>query len=218
MFTTLKSEIDSYFDRDPAARSRLEVCLVYPGFHAMVLYRPAHWLWQNGWFLVARCLMHIARMVTGIEIHPAATIGKGLFIDHGHGVVIGETACIGDHVTLYHGVTLGGISLKQEIRHPQVGNDVIIGAGAQVLGPVTIGEGARIGANAVVVRDVAAHTSVVGIPAHTVKTADEAFTAYGTPQDVTDEDHVRLAQLEEEVRLMKESLALLVRRNKEKTE
>jgi serine O-acetyltransferase len=209
LFRTLSEEVDSYFARDPAARSRLEIWLCYPGLHALMLYRPAHWLWQKKLYLAARALSHLARIFTGIEIHPAATIGKALFIDHGHGVVIGETARIGDHVTLYHGVTLGGISLKEGIRHPQLEDHVIIGAGAQVLGPVNIGEGARVGANAVVVKDVAAHTTVVGIPAHVVEAKDDVFTAYGTPQDVTDVDHVRLAVLEEELESFKKRLERL---------
>ncbi|MBN67101.1 MAG: serine O-acetyltransferase [Rickettsiales bacterium] len=188
MLKTLFAEIDTVFDRDPAARSRLEVMLCYPGFHAVMFYRVAHWLWQRDVKLLGRFISHMGRLLTGIEIHPAAKIGKNFFIDHGMGVVIGETATIGDNVTLYHDVTLGGTSWSEGVRHPQVANDVIIGAGAQVLGPVHIGEGARVGSNAVVVKDVAAHASVVGVPARTVKEMqetqqDERFDAYGTPRD-----------------------------------
>jgi len=192
MLKRLTEEIDSFFARDPAARSRLEVILCYPGFHAVLVYRIAHRLWIKEWRLLGRVLSHLGRILTGIEIHPGATIGKNFFIDHGMGVVIGETATIGDNVTIYHDVTLGGTSLEKGIRHPQLGNDVIVGAGAQLLGPIRIGDGARIGSNAVVVRDVAAETTVVGIPAReveekvvTIHTHSHEFEAYGgTPTDV----------------------------------
>lgn len=188
MFARLNAEIDSYFSRDPAARSRLEVVLCYPGFHALCFYRLSNKLWRNDWKLLARFLSQLARLFTGIEIHPAATIGQRFFIDHGMGVVIGETAKIGDNVTLYHDVTLGGTSWVQGVRHPQLGNDVIVGAGAQLLGPIVVGDGARIGSNAVVVKDVAAHSTVVGIPAREVsadapEVKHERFQAYATPQD-----------------------------------
>lgn len=191
MLKRIIEDIDSFFDRDPAARSRLEVVLCYPGFHAMITYRLSHFLWQSNLKLAGRFLAHLGRMLTGIEIHPGATIGKHFFIDHGMGVVIGETATIGDNVTMYHDVTLGGTSFEKGIRHPQLGNDVIIGAGAQLLGPIHIGDGARIGSNAVVVHDVPAHTTVVGIPARAVMrtalspdpAADDTFDAYGTPTD-----------------------------------
>jgi serine O-acetyltransferase len=151
--------------RDPAARSTLQVLLFYPGVHAVILHRLAHGCWQRRWFLVAAGVAACARLLTGIEIHPAARIGRRLFIDHGHGVVIGETAEVGDDVTLYQGVTLGGLSLAAGKRHPTLGNGVIVGAGAKVLGAITIGDGARIGANAVVVADVPPGVTVVGIPA-----------------------------------------------------
>lgn len=188
MFNRLKAEIDSYFSRDPAARSRLEVALCYPGFHAVCLYRLSSKLWRSEFRLLARCVSHLGRMLTGIEIHPGATIGQKFFIDHGMGVVIGETAKIGDNVTLYHDVTLGGTSWSAGIRHPQLGDDVIVGAGAQLLGPIHIGNGARIGSNAVVVKDVAAGATVVGIPAREVapdapEVKHEKFQAYGTPAD-----------------------------------
>lgn len=184
MFKSLKREIDVVFDRDPAARSRIEVVLCYPGFHAMLFYRLANWLWRRRRFLLGRYVSHVGRVLTGIEIHPGATIGRGLFIDHGVGVVIGETAEIGDDVTLYQGVTLGGTSLEKGKRHPTVETGAIIGAGAKVLGPLTVGAGARVGSNAVVVKDVPAGATVVGIPGRVVKArggkaeAEPRFAAY----------------------------------------
>jgi serine O-acetyltransferase len=165
MFKGLREDIDSVFQRDPAARSRLEVVLCYPGIHALLFHRLAHWLWTAGWKLGARFVSQVSRFMTGIEIHPGAKIGRRFFIDHGMGVVIGETAEIGDDVTLYQGVTLGGVSLDPGKRHPTIGNEVVIGAGAAVLGPFTVHEGARVGSNAVVLREVPAGATVVGIPA-----------------------------------------------------
>ncbi len=161
----LGAELAHIVARDPAARSRLEVALCYPGFHAVLMHRAANWLWRQNLYVVARLLASISRLLTGIEIHPAAVIGKFLFIDHGTGVVIGETAVVGDRVTLYQGVTLGGISKSEGRRHPIVGDDVIIGAGAKLLGAITIGNGARVGANAVVLDSVAPGVTAVGIPA-----------------------------------------------------
>ena len=190
IFKTLVSDIDSMMARDPAARSRLEVVLAYPGFQALLVYRLSHWVWGRGWRLLGRLLSHLGRFLTGIEIHPGARIGRHLFIDHGMGVVIGETAEIGDDVTLYHGVTLGGIAPSvnsaaqvDRKRHPTVRDRAIIGSGAQVLGPITVGEDARVGANAVVVRDVAPGATVVGIPAKSILPRDTSheFLAYGTP-------------------------------------
>ncbi|MEO5373656.1 MAG: serine O-acetyltransferase [Alphaproteobacteria bacterium] len=192
VFKQLAEEIDSIIARDPAARSRIEVILCYPGFHAVLIYRLAHGLWRHGFKLAARFLSHLAKMVTGVEIHPGATIGRRLFIDHATGVVIGQTAEIADDVTLYQGVTLGGTSLHRGKRHPTIGDGVIVGAGAQVLGPITVGAGARIGANAVVIDDVAAGATMVGIPARVVlRTAamdgdESCFCAYGTPEGLTD--------------------------------
>ena len=186
MFKTIIKDIDSVFARDPAARSRIEVILCYPGVHAVLYHRASHWLWLRGWKLLGRFISSIGRLLTGIEIHPGATIGERFFIDHGMGVVIGETAKIGDDVTIYHGVTLGGTSLSKGIRHPQVGNGVIIGAGAQLLGPIYVGDNARIGSNAVVVKNVDAGATMVGIPARPVTERmvhDAHFEAYaGTPQ------------------------------------
>ncbi len=175
MFKTLKTDIKAVFDRDPAARTTLEVITCYPGFHAIQFHRAAHWLWNRRLPLLGRMLSHVARFLTGIEIHPGARLGPGFFIDHGMGVVIGETAEIGENVTLYHGVTLGGTSVKKEKRHPTLGNNVIIGAGAKVLGPVKVGDNARIGAGSVVVTDVPPNSTVVGIPGK---------VAYGKPTDM----------------------------------
>ena len=162
---SLGSELSHIVSRDPAARSRLEVALTYPGFHAVLLHRLAHYLWGLKLKLLARILAAFARFVTGIEIHPAAVIGDHCFIDHGMGVVIGETTIIGNRVTLYQGVTLGGVSLEHVKRHPTLGDDVVVGAGAKLLGPVLVGNGARIGANAVLLKDVPAGEIHVGIPA-----------------------------------------------------
>ena len=155
LLKNLREEIDATLARDPAARSRLEVVLCYPGFHALVYHRVAHWLWQHRWFLAGRFVSHVGRVLTGIEIHPGARIGKRVFIDHGMGVVIGETAEVGDDVTLYQGVTLGGTSLTRGTkRHPTIGNGVIVGSHAQVLGPFRVGDGARIGPQALVQAEV----------------------------------------------------------------
>lgn len=195
MLKALREEIDSVFGRDPAVRSRIEVVLCYPGFHAILFYRLSHWLWCKGFKLLGRFVSHVGRVLTGIEIHPGATIGKRFFIDHGMGVVIGETAEVGDDVTLYHGVTLGGTTWQKGKRHPTLGNDVVAGAGAKILGPITIGDGALVGANSVVVRDVPPGVSVVGIPGRAVdhdrhaKQEAEAhhFAAYGvSAQDMPD--------------------------------
>ncbi|MBV8739904.1 MAG: serine O-acetyltransferase [Alphaproteobacteria bacterium] len=177
MWMNLREEIDATLARDPAARSRFEVVLCYPGFHALLFHRLAQWLWRRRWLIAGRFVSHVGRMLTGIEIHPGARIGKRLFIDHGMGVVIGETAEIGDDCTLYQGVTLGGTSLvRGEKRHPSLGNGVIVGSGAQVLGPFRIGDGARIGAAAVVLREVADGATMVGNPARQV-TRDKDATA-----------------------------------------
>ena len=192
MFKTMKADIDAMIERDPAARSRLEVALFYPAFHALISYRGAHWLWERNWTLMARGLSQLARWVTGIEIHPGAKIGHGFFIDHGMGVVIGETAEIGNNVTLYHDVTLGGVSPSENSadqrctkRHPTLEDGVIVGSGAQILGPITVGKCARVGANAVVIKDVAERATMVGIPARPVAgkkaRSGEEFSPYGTP-------------------------------------
>jgi serine O-acetyltransferase len=164
MLHRMRRDIRAVLERDPAARSPLEVMLCYPGVHALWLHRPAHWLWQHRWFVTARFLSQVGRFLTGIEIHPAARLGPGLFIDHGMGVVVGETAEVGENVTLLHGVTLGGTSLKREKRHPTLGDNVVVGAGAGIFGAFTIGSGSRIGAGSVVVREVPPGSVVVGVP------------------------------------------------------
>ncbi len=164
MFGKIRRDIQAVRERDPAARSTFEVLLCYPGVHALALHRVAHAIWRRGWTITARFLSHIARFLTGIEIHPAARLGPGLFIDHGMGVVIGETAEVGENVTLLQGVTLGGTSLKREKRHPTLGNNVVVGAGAKIIGAFRIGDGSRIGAGSVVVREVPTNSVVVGVP------------------------------------------------------
>jgi serine O-acetyltransferase len=167
-FRMMKEDVQSVFDRDPAARSTLEVLTSYPGLHAIWGFRITHWLWKHNLKLVARWLSHAFRFLTGIEIHPGATVGRKFFIDHGMGVVIGETAEIGDNVTLYHGVTLGGTSLEKGKRHPTLENDVVVGAGAKILGAIVVGAGSRIGANAVVNKHVPPNSVVVGVPGQVV--------------------------------------------------
>ncbi len=212
MIKNILSEIDSFFARDPAARSKLEVVLCYPGFHALMFYRISNFFWRNHFKLLARFISQVARFLTGIEIHPAAKIGNNLFIDHGMGVVIGETAVIGDNVTIYHGVTLGGTSWVKGVRHPQIGNDVVIGSGAQLLGPISIGNNARVGSNAVVVRDVAEAETVVGVPAREVKAQDpnkkkigyEHFDAYAIPEgEINDPLQKNIETMMKEIKALK---------------
>lgn len=164
-FKEIRDDIETVFQKDPAARSKLEVLLCYPGLHALWMHRIAHGLWQKKFRFLARFISHINRFFTQIEIHPGAKIGKRFFIDHGAGVVIGETAEIGDNVLMYQGVVLGGTSLEKKKRHPTIGNDVVIGAGAILLGPISIGDGAKIGAGSVVIHDVPPEKTVVGVPA-----------------------------------------------------
>ena len=168
MFSRLREDIRSVFARDPAARTSWEVLTCYPGLHAVVMHRFAHWLWTHQFRWLGRFVSHLARFFTGIEIHPGASIGRRFFIDHGMGVVIGETAVVGDDVTLYHGVTLGGTSWNKGRRHPTLENGVVIGAGAKVLGPITVGAGSKVGSNAVVVKDVPPGTTAVGNPARII--------------------------------------------------
>ncbi len=206
MFQRLREDINSVFDRDPAARNFLEVLTNYPGLHALLLHRCGHWLWKKNLKWLARSLSSFSRWLTGIEIHPGATIGRRFFIDHGMGVVIGETAQVGDNVTLYQGVTLGGTSWNKGKRHPTLEDGVIVGAGAKILGPFTVGAGAKIGSNAVVTKEVPPGATVVGIPGKIVKRADPdieevldidparreaicqkfGFDAYGVSQDMPD--------------------------------
>ncbi len=178
MIRTMREDIRSVFQRDPAARTTLEVLLCYPGLHAVWGHRVAHWLWRKGLRLPARWLSHLNRALTGIEIHPGARIGPRFFIDHGMGVVIGETAEIGADVTLYHGVTLGGTSLEKGKRHPTLENEVVVGAGAKVLGDILIGRGSRVGANAVVVKPVPPDSVVVGVPGEVVSRKGEGRHAF----------------------------------------
>jgi serine O-acetyltransferase len=174
MFKRLHKDVEAVFGRDPAARSRLEILTAYPGLHAIWFYRISHWLWTRRAFWLGRLVSHIGRLLSGIEIHPGAKIGPGLFIDHGMGVVIGETAEIGPNATLYHGVTLGGTSWSKGKRHPTLEEDVVVGAGAKILGPITIGARSRVGANAVVVKSVPPDSVVVGIPGRVTHRKDGA--------------------------------------------
>ncbi|MEX2162752.1 MAG: serine O-acetyltransferase [Sulfuricaulis sp.] len=200
MLKNLREYINSVFQRDPAARTVFEVVTTYPGVHALVIHRLSHLLWQWRLKWLARVLSLLARWVTGIEIHPGAKIGRRFFIDHGMGVVIGETATIGDDCTLYHGVTLGGTTWRKEKRHPSLGNNVVVGAGAKILGPINVGDGARVGSNSVVVRDVPAGATVIGIPGRVIGAEKDAsksphreamakkigFEAYGQTKDILD--------------------------------
>jgi serine O-acetyltransferase len=220
MFATLNEDIQAILERDPAARSRFEIITTYPGLHAVWLHRLAHLFWSTRfgplqW--LARLLAMLARWLTGIEIHPGARLGRGVFIDHGMGVVIGETTEIGDHCTIYQGVTLGGTSLvKGSKRHPTLQSRVVVGAGAKVLGPFTVGEGARIGSNAVVVKAVPAGATVIGIPARVVdeQYADsmarqvdgDRFAAYGVMPGQQDPVDVVLHQLVDELKRLQEEL------------
>ena len=208
MFADLRRDVQAVRQRDPAARSTLEVLLCYPGVHALVFHRFAHAIWRRGWTVPARFVSHIARFFTGIEIHPAAKLGPGLFIDHGMGVVIGETAEVGENVTLLQGVTLGGTSLKREKRHPTLGNNVVVGAGAKIIGGFKIGDGSRIGAGSVVVREVPTNSVVVGVPGR-VTYRDGQRVAGGIDLDQTDlPDPVSKAieQLVERIRILEGEL------------
>ncbi|MEO1751047.1 serine O-acetyltransferase [Thiofaba sp. EF100] len=228
MFDRIREDIRSVYARDPAARNAFEVLTTYPGLHAVWLHRVSHWLWQRRLRWLARWLSTLGRWLTGIEIHPGARIGRRFFIDHGMGVVIGETAEIGDDCTVYHGVTLGGTSWKEGKRHPTLEDNVVIGAGAKILGPITLGAGCRVGSNAVVLKDVPPGATVVGIPGRVVQQRGEAdrkreamaqklgFDAYGVAQDMPDPvahaincmlDHIqvldaRVEQLSAQVRAM----------------
>jgi serine O-acetyltransferase len=190
MFKTIRRDIASVFERDPAARSTLEVLFCYPGLHAVWGHRLSHWLWTHHLKLLARWVSQLARGLTGIEIHPGATIAPGFFIDHGMGVVIGETSEVGADVTLYHGVTLGGTSLSKGKRHPTIGDRVVIGAGAKVLGAITVGEDSRIGANAVVVKSVPPNSVVVGVPGQVVSRSRPHLAS-----DAPDLNHTALPDL-----------------------
>jgi serine O-acetyltransferase len=219
MFSRIREDIQCVFERDPAARSVWEVITCYPGFHALQLHRVSHWLWhlRLRWF--ARLCSHLTRFFTGVEIHPGATIGRRVFIDHGMGVVIGETAEIGDDCTLYHGVTLGGVSWNKGKRHPTLGKGVVVGAGAKILGPFVVGEGAKVGSNSVVVKPVPAGATVVGIPARVVEAgpghADVgrmAFDAYAVGADLDDPLNKVLLALGSRTENIDERLAEMLKR------
>ncbi|AFS53482.1 serine O-acetyltransferase [Leptospirillum ferriphilum] len=208
MIKALKRDFRAIFERDPASRSRLEVFLTYPGFHAIFLHRIAHALYRSGLKLPARLVSAISRFLTGIEIHPGARIGPGFFIDHGMGVVIGETTEIGEDVTLFQGVSLGGNGKDRgQKRHPTLGNHVLVGAGAKILGNIRIGEGVRVGSNAVVLQSVPAHCTVVGIPGRVVRTKERGYPeAYLDHQDMPDPFLERIESLEKIISDLREEL------------
>ena len=211
MFRQLREDIQSVFERDPAARTTWEVLTCYPGLHALMLHKLSHWCWSRGLRWFGRWTSHLGRMLTGIEIHPGATIGRRLFIDHGMGVVIGETAEIGDDVTLYHGVTLGGTSWSKGKRHPTLGKGVVVGAGAKILGPIFVGDGAKIGSNAVVVKDVPPGATVVGVPGRLVEEGgarqQARFSAYAVVQDQDDPYATAIQELIEHSRELEQAVS-----------
>ena len=216
MFDRLRDDIASVFERDPAARTTWEVLTCYPGLHAVYVHRLANWFWRRGLRWLGRMTSHIGRWLTGIEIHPGAQIGRRVFIDHGMGVVIGETAEVGDDVTLYHEVTLGGTSWAKGKRHPTLGKGVVIGAGAKVLGPITVGEGAKIGSNAVVVKDVPANATVVGVPGRILEDVPPQqaarFAAYAVVQNQDDPTAKAIQTLIEHSRELEQAVATLTER------
>ena len=216
MFDRLRDDIASVFERDPAARTTWEVLTCYPGLHALYIHKLARWFWQHRLRWFGRATSHFGRLLTGIEIHPGAQIGRRLFIDHGMGVVIGETAEVGDDVTLYHGVTLGGTSWGKGKRHPTLGKGVVVGAGAKILGPITIGDGAKIGANAVVVKDVRANAVVVGVPGRIVEdvSPEQAarFAAYAVVQNQDDPTGKAIQTLIEHSHELEQAVAALTER------
>jgi serine O-acetyltransferase len=213
MFDHLRDDIASVFERDPAARTTWEVLTCYPGLHALYIHKLARWFWRHGLRWLGRATSHFGRLLTGIEIHPGAQIGRRVFIDHGMGVVIGETAEIGDDVTLYHEVTLGGTSWAKGKRHPTLGKGVVIGAGAKVLGPIMIGDGAKIGSNAVVVKDVPANATVVGVPGRVLEdiAPQQAarFAAYAVVQNQDDPTGKAIQMLIEHSRELEQAVATL---------
>ena len=202
MFSSMREDIAAVKDRDPAARSSLEIVLLYSGLHALWGYRVHHWLWIHGWRFPARALSQCARLITGIEIHPGAQIGRRFFVDHGRGVVIGETTIVGDDVTLYQGVTLGGTGKETGKRHPTINNNVVVGSGAKVLGNITVGENCRIGAGSVVLRDVPDNSTVVGVPAHIVFREGRRVVIID-PKQINDPLSEALAAVANEVKTLK---------------
>lgn len=203
---SIRDDISAIFERDPAVRNIFEVILAYPGFHALLFHRVAHFLWNMGIPVIPRWISHLSRFLTGIEIHPGARIGKGVFIDHGMGVVIGETAEVGDNVTIYQGVTLGGTGKERGKRHPTVGNNVVIGVGAAILGAVNVGDNARIGAGAVVLRDVPANATAVGIPAKVVSYIDQNDGSSRRLANLPDPYMEAVEKLEERIRKLETRL------------
>ncbi len=207
-FRLMGEDIAAVLEHDPAARSRLEVVLLYSGLHAMWWYRMYHGLWIRGWYFLARALSQVSRFLSGIEIHPGATIGRRFFIDHGMGVVIGETAEVGDDVTIYQGVTLGGTSLNPGKRHPTIRDRVVIGGGAKILGNITVGENCRIGAGSVVLRDVPADSTVVGVPGHIVFRNGKRVVITD-PKQINDPLSEALAAVATEVKILREQVSRL---------
>ena len=218
MFQRIKEDINCVFDRDPAARNHFDVLTTYPGVHAIIIHRFSYAVWNAGFKWLARIFSNVARFFTGIEIHPGATIGRRFFIDHGMGVVIGETAIIGDDCTLYHGVTLGGTTWNKGKRHPTLENDVVVGAGAKILGPITLSSGVRVGSNAVVVKDAAENMTIIGIPGREVqrRTAQQkkrediakkmGFDAYGATEDMPDPVSNAMHRMLDHIHLMDEKM------------
>ena len=207
-FRLMGEDIAAVLEHDPAARSRLEVVLLYSGLHAIWWYRIYHGLWKHGWFFLARALSQVSRFLSGVEIHPGATLGRRFFIDHGMGVVIGETAEVGDDVTIYQGVTLGGTSLDPGKRHPTIGDRVVIGGGAKILGNITIGENCRIGAGSVVLRDVPADSTVVGVPGHIIFRNGKRVVITD-PKQINDPLSEALAAVATEVKILREQVSRL---------
>ncbi len=219
-YKLILSDLDAILTRDPATNSRFEAALCSSGFHAIVLYRCAHSLWKHNFRLIARILSQFARFLTGIEIHPGARIGEGFFIDHGMGVVIGETTEIGKNVTLYHDVTLGGTTVFTKEgkvctkRHPTIKDNVIIGSGAQILGPITIGKNSKIGSNAIVIKDVPANTTMVGFPAHTTGKSNKNFCSYGVDTHCNDILSNQINNLTDEIQKLQNEINILKKLNK----
>jgi serine O-acetyltransferase len=205
---SVREDIASALERDPAAKSKFEIIVCYSGLHAMWMYRLNHWLWHHNWRVLARWLSQVARWLTGIEIHPAAQVGRRVFIDHGMGVVIGETAIVGDDVTMYQGVTLGGTGKEQGKRHPTVSSNVTIGAGAKVLGNITIGENCRIGAGSVVLQDVPDNSTIVGVPGHVIFRNGKRVVITD-PKQIKDPLSEALLQLASQVNVLKEKIRRL---------
>lgn len=218
-FRTIKNDIDVIFEQDPAARSRLEVIMTYSGLHAIWGHRIAHWFWRHKLYFIARVVSQVSRFFTGIEIHPGATIGQRLFIDHGMGVVIGETCEIGDNVTIYQGVTLGGTGKEKGKRHPTIEDDVLIASGAKILGSFTIGKNSRIGAGSVVLKEVPPNSTVVGIPGRVVLQDGVKVEHRLDHHKITDPISDKLRELEAEIELLKEEFRLCKKeRAKEESE